>query len=596
MTLGTKLMKFASWLDEHILILLAGFLLAFIPLYPKLPLFEAIPGYIVRVRLEDIFILFTAVIWAIQVLRRKIAWKTPVLLVILVYAVVGLLSSISAVVITQTVPNQLLHVGKTLLHYFRYLEYFSLFAILYSAITKRSHIKVFLGILVASVLLISLYGYGQRYFYWPVYSTMNREFSKGLRLYLTEHARVQSTFGGHYDLAAYLVVVLPFLMALALAVKKWWQKIGLQLVHWFGVWLLIVSGSRSSFIGYLAGIFLVVGLFALTKRPFSKMLIWGSTRFLFVGVVTSFMMLKFGEDMYQRFLQVLEGYPQAYESYQNLDEQRIILVNDTIPIALGLKDVSFNFPNGEKPQDAISTEDAAALEGGNVLVSSDERPTTERPSDVYVDVPDIVEVATISASGEASTILVDKGPRTYSECALTKGLSQCIRYETLWPRAIAGFYRNPVLGSGYATLTKEVVGQFTEAESTDNNFLRTLGETGLLGFITFYGAIVVALWMIRKHLFSSDMWAQILSVGLLAATVGLLINAFYIDVFASSKVALTYWALVGLTLGYLHLLRPEPEPMITQLAKTLRLKSHISENVGNFAGSSQSQKRLKKNR
>ena len=42
---------------------------------------------------------------------------------------------------------------------------------------------------------------------------MNREFSKGMRLYLSEYARVQSTFAGHYDLGAYLVVVLPLALA-----------------------------------------------------------------------------------------------------------------------------------------------------------------------------------------------------------------------------------------------------------------------------------------------------------------------------------------------------------------------------------------------
>ncbi|MBL8031867.1 MAG: O-antigen ligase family protein, partial [Candidatus Doudnabacteria bacterium] len=554
MKLGAQINYWLNWLDEHLLILLAGFLLAFIPLYPKIPLFEAIPGYIVRVRLEDILILLTALIWLVQVVRNKVAWKTPVLAVIVAYGVVGLLSSISAVVVTQTVPANLLHIGKTFLHYFRYLEYFSLFAILYSAISQRSHIKVLAAILVGTVLTISVYGYGQRYFYWPVYSTMNREFSKGVRLYLTEHARVQSTFGGHYDLAAYLVVTLPFIFAFALATSKKWLKVVLQLVHWAGVWLLIVSGSRTSFVGYIVAVSLVIGLFALTKRPFKNMLLWGISRLAFVAVVTSFMLVQFGEDMYERFLQVLEGYPQAYEAFQDFDEQRIILVNDTIPGALGLKDLSLL--RAEKPDGALSMDEAALLEG-NALVASDERPTTDKPSDVYVDVPDIVEVATISASGEATTILVDKGPRTYSECALTKGLSQCIRYETLWPRAMAGFNRNPLLGSGYATLTKEEVVQFTEAESTDNNFLRTLGETGALGFVTFYGVIILALWSIRNYLFSQDFWARTLSISLLTATVGLLINAVYIDVFAASKVALTYWALVGLVLGYLNVIKPE---------------------------------------
>jgi hypothetical protein len=267
-----------AWLDEHILIVLAGFLIAFIPLYPKLPLFEAIPGYIVRIRLEDIVIFLTAGVWLVQVIRRKVVWRTPVFWMMAAYAVAGLLSVISAVVITQTVPAEVIHIGKTILHYFRYLEYFSLFVIVFSAVKSRQHVKVLLAVFALSVLAIVVYGYGQRYYYWPVYSTMNREFSKGLRLYLTEHARVQSTFGGHYDLAAYLVVTLPLLLSLAFLAKRKVLKVLLHVIHWSGVWLLVVSASRTSFIAYLIGVFVVVSLIALQQSGWLKKGWWWFSR------------------------------------------------------------------------------------------------------------------------------------------------------------------------------------------------------------------------------------------------------------------------------------------------------------------------------
>lgn len=546
-----------SWLDDHLLLILAGFLLAFIPLYPKLPLFDVLPGYIVRVRIEDILILITALVWVVQVVRQKVVWKSPVLWAMVAYAVAGLLSVISAVLITKTVPAEVLHIGKTTLHYFRYLEYFSLFAILYSAIQTKKQVKVLLAVIALTVLVLTIYGYGQKYFYWPVYSTMNREFSKGLRLYLTEHARVQSTFGGHYDLAAYLVIVLPLLLALAFNVKRPLTKIALHIIHWTGVWLIIVSGSRSSFVGYVVGVGLVIALTALNKQTWMKRITWGAVHSVVIFGLMGFMLLRFGDEMYERFIQVLQGYPQVYAQYASVEKQANIFVKETVPIALGLKEMPKIIPPAEVPKNAISTDEALALEGGNALVSSDERPVTQRPADVYVDVPDLVEVATISASGEATTILVDRGPREFSTCAQQKGLSQCIRYETLWPRAIAGFKRNPLFGSGYATLTKEDVGQFTEAESTDNNFLRTLGETGLFGFITFYGTMALALWLIIRQVFDKDATSRALSVGLLAGTVGLLINAFYIDVFAASKVALTYWAVSGLILAYTRINRSD---------------------------------------
>jgi hypothetical protein len=254
--------------------------------------------------------------------------------------------------------------------------------------------------------------------------------------------------------------------------------------------------------------------------------------------------------MYDRFLQVLEGYPVAYDQYHVLNGQRKELVNVYIPATLGLREWP-QPPKAEVPKNAISTDDAT-----RIIVSSDQRPVKDKPSDVYVDVPELieVEVATISASGSAGTTTVlEERDRIYSDCSKQKGLSLCIRLETLWPQAITGFMNNPLFGNGYATLNKESATQFTEADSTDNNFLRTLGETGLLGFITFYGAVLVALYYAFLAYKSEDQLLKTFAIGYVAATAGLLVNAIYIDVFASSKVAFTYWALTGMLLAYLFL-------------------------------------------
>ena len=111
--------------------------------------------------------------------------------------------------------------------------------------------------------------------------------------------------------------------------------------------------------------------------------------------------------------------------------------------------------------------------------------------------------------------------------------------------------RNPLLGSGYATLNKKEFQQFTEAESTDNNFLRTLGETGLLGVISFYGIIITLLVILYKNQKDEKFnQLRVANIAFIAASIGLLLNATYIDVFASSKVAFTYWALAGAILAY----------------------------------------------
>lgn len=533
--------KLLKWLDNHLLTLFSFFLLAFIPLYPKIPLFEAIPGYIVRVRLEDIFILLAFLVFLVQVIRKKAEFKTVIFWPMVIYLVFGLLSIPSGIFITKTIPAEMLHVGKSLLHWLRRIEYFSLFFIFYNGIKNIKQGWRLITLSLAVLLGVTIYGYGQRYLYWPVYSTMNREFSKGVKLYLTEHARVPSTFGGHYDLAAFLVIFLILFVSLAfLLKKKLWQ--GLFLVTFvLGYWLLILTASRTSFIAYIGGL-----CFLFLILAFKKGLLWSLPRWLAVMVFSFLVMIMFG-DLSDRFAHFLRM-PQIKEKFKL----------DTL-----LK------PLKPAPKNALTLTDDIAL----VMDRTDERPVAEKPisgggtegeeaelpPDVFEDIPDWRE-ATESAT--ASALLTEEASpashlvpvaRTFSENAYKYGLSTAIRLDSLWPWAIAGFKKNPFLGSGYATLSKSSLGQFTEAESTDNDYLRILGETGALGFLSFFSMIFLLLISAFKALRKKvkDPFVLAFTCAFVAFTFGLLINALYIDVFEASKVALIFWSLAGVLLALL---------------------------------------------
>ncbi|MGB6838853.1 MAG: O-antigen ligase family protein, partial [Microgenomates group bacterium] len=54
--------------------------------------------------------------------------------------------------------------------------------------------------------------------------------------------------------------------------------------------------------------------------------------------------------------------------------------------------------------------------------------------------------------------------------------STAIRLNMEWPRAIRAFSKNPILGTGYSSITL----------ATDNEYLRLLGEVGVLGFFAFF--------------------------------------------------------------------------------------------------------------
>lgn len=562
--------KSTSWLkilDENILLILSTFLLAFIPLYPKIPLFDLIEGYIVRVRFEDMLIAFSMLVYFIQLIRKKITLNTPLTKIIFIYIVVGFLSTVSGIFITQTIPTTQVHLLKSFLHFFRYIEYFSLFFLVTAAIKTKKDVKIMTTTIVATLLLIGIYGLGQKYLYWPVYSTMNREFSKGIVLYLTEHARVQSTFAGHYDMAAYLVIILPLILAFMLQKKLQPQiKFILWISYVLGLLLMMLSASRTSLAGLVVGVFLVIFLSSLLKKNWSEKISAFLSQSLYNGITFTILFTLFGSNMAERLLQVVEKYPQVIAITQGVENTKTYIYEQ-------LKMGEYVNIEIKKPEHGISTEQA------EVLVSSDTRPTPIKPSDVYVDVPDQIKVATVSATGEKSFIILEV-PRTYSENALKHGLSMAIRLDTLWPQALAGFYKNPLLGSGYATLTKASVDEFTEADSTDNNFLRTLGETGLLGFMSFYGSILIALVTCKKILMDkleSDTSKKLFAIGFIGATIGLLINATFIDVFAASKVAYTYWSITGILLAYSQL-----KTIPVQIKKTVQKKRKQTKK-NNFA-------------
>lgn len=539
-----KKFNILSWLDANILVLLAGFLLAFIPLYPKIPLADIIPGYLVRLRIEDLLIAFTFGIWLIQILRKKVQLSTPLFIPIVVYAVIGLLSTASAVIISQTVPAELLHVGKSLLHYFRYLEYFSLYFILASAIKTKKQVGYLIGIIVMTVIALAIYGYGQKYLFWPVYSTMNREFAKGMRLVLTEHARVQSTFGGHYDLGGYLAIVLPLLAAVKYATKKRWHRFFIGLAYISGLWLMVMTAARTAYLAYIVASVGVI-LYYVYREHQTWLQRIGHAVLAFGGffMINAILLVSFGDNMYARLVQALDSYPQVAQPYHQVEAQAVDVFHKTNDTRKRLADAVFRGEwsrIGMRPDNAVDYVPPTP----SPVIDADSQPI---PSDVYTNVPDYVQVATTSADGSV-VITTEERERTYSANALKYGLSLAIRLDTLWPNALRGWYTNPFFGSGYATLTKESVGHFTEAESTDNNFLRTLGETGAFGFVSFYGIIGLASYLAirllrRANLDSITRWY---AVGFLAATVAMLINALYIDTFAASKIAFAYWSFTGI--------------------------------------------------
>lgn len=435
---------------------LAVILLA-VPLYPKFPVFN-IPGTYVAVRAEDFIIAILLFFFLDYVLRNfKSFFTDRINQAIFLFILAGLISLLSGVLITQTVSP---HIG--FLHWARRIEYIIPFFIA-ASFARRENSGFFIKLLFVASFLVFVYGFGQMNFSFPVISTQNDEFSKGLALKWVPGSRLHSTFAGHYDLSAWLVMFFPFAFAWLFLLKNWFGRIFLLLaVISPTFWILMKAESRVSFIAFLIGV--SVTLWVIRKRLFIA-------PFLIVSLIG---MLTVGN--------LLGKYRHTIDVYKDQFIQKIKIIVVPQPIF------------AQSP------------------VSAPKRINTSTPK--------------------------PEGPPVFED------RSTSIRFNVEWPRAIRALSKNPLLGTGYSSISL----------ATDSDYLRVLGEVGILGTLAFFlilARVFKSLWSYLRETKILDS-TSIYVGGFLGAFTGFLINATFIDVFEASKAAIVFWTLCGIAIGLMH--------------------------------------------
>ena len=423
-------------------------ILVIVPLYPKFPLI-VIPGTYVAVRFEDLLLLVLGIVTLIKILPGiKTFLKDKIVRAFVIFFLIGFVSLLSGVFVTKTVD---FHLG--LLHLLRRVEYVvPFFAVitLFSGKEISSNLNFFIKTLVIVVFVAFIYGLGQRYLNFPVIITQNEEYSKGVALSWTPGSHINSTFAGHYDLAAYLVIMLPIFITSLFLVKEREVKIILALVSGGGLWLLINSLSRIAQISYLISI--IISFFLVKKY-----------KELGLTLVISLILIGMSGNLgarFQRFIEVYSKKIGAANYYVLADET-------TLPSKVK------NLPT-----------------------------STPTPIPVFED------------------------------------RSVSIRLNVEWPRAIRALTKNPLLGTGYSSINL----------ATDNDYLRALGETGILGFFAF---ILIFIAIGKEVLKGFPLLTNFsgLELGFMAGAIGGIIgtfvSAFFIDLFEASKLAITFWLILG---------------------------------------------------
>lgn len=370
---------------EKVLFYLVVFLFAFIPLYPKFPLFN-IAGTFVAVRIEDLIITTLLFLWAVYVAlfgRIREILKDKLTLAMLLFFSIGALSTFSAIFLTQTVIWHL-----SILHFLRRIEFVMLLPTVATVVKTKKQLITILISLAIVLLVVNLYALGQQFLDWPVISTTNSEFSKGLILRLTPGARVNSTFAGHYDLAVFLAMAITLLTAIFFAVRKTIKPLifglgGLSMA------VLIMTAARLSFVATFVGV--ISSLFLTDKKKYIL--------FILIAVLV---ILIYPSQLRDRLISTITvNLFQQGQRYEGTTEDQKIRSQLNIPTL------------------AIKTSSGSA------------------------------ETSTFATGSATATDIAPGEPVDTTQLGVYRSFQ--IRLQIEWPRAVNAFLKNPFLGTGYSS-------------------------------------------------------------------------------------------------------------------------------------------------
>lgn len=545
-------MRLFKWIRNNILFLATLFLLAFIPLYPKIPLLD-VKNTWVYIRAEDFVVVFVMLIWILLLLFKKVTLKTPLTLPIILFWIVGGLSTLHGVLlIFPTIANVFPNVA--FLSFLRRIEYLSLFFIAFTAMKDKRHIYYVVTTLVIVLFLVVGYGIGQKFLGFPAYLTMNEEFAKGIPIQLSQLSRVPSTFAGHYDLAAYLVLIIPILISLVFGFKNFILKIFLLVTASLGFALIFMTVSRVSFFVLLLSLIM---LLILQKKRFFIVSLF-LIAILFLSFSTS-LLARFGSTVSEVDVLVdaktggaighVKEVPSEYfknkvvlRQLSSKEESSVASSSAILPFSL-IPEVAHLVVEGN----ASTGEN---LPQGTSYINLPLSPVTKKIDQFfYQKSSDLKTMETHVFYGD----YLIKRAKAYD-------LSFTTRFQGEWPNTILAFKRNIILGSGYGSVSLAV----------DNNYLRILGESGLIGFVAFFSIFLIGGIYIKRVLPNVDSpVVRSFVLGFVAGTFGLMLNAVFIDVFEASKIAFTFWLLMGVTIGILQLYKKEKIDFFKELIKVV---------------------------
>lgn len=560
------LRKAINFIKENVLFLMTLFLIVFIPLIPKIPIIN-INNTWVYVRTEDFVVLFVLLFWVSLLYRKKITLDTPLTFQIIIYWLIGVVATIHGILfVFPYLANVFSNVA--LLSFLRHIEYLSLFFIAYHSLREKRFLPVVISTLIITLISVSLYGLGQKYLGFPAFLTSNEEFAKGTPIFLSELSRVPSTFAGHYDFAAYLVLMIPIAVSMIFGFKNIFAKLILVFASVLGFALLFMTVSRVSFFVLFIALFVVI---FFQKRKLILLLIP-----LLVAAVI--LILNFQSSLLDRFQSTVSDtdvlvnaetgealgnikYADPTFFEEKITIQKIIRSQFDLQEALDKEnqqressESAIIFPLERLPDRAVvltpsNLSTGESLPQGTGYINLSLSPVVHKSSLFFYEFPPETKAKTGADFLALNGSYVVKKASAYD-------LSFTTRFQGEWPRAVDAFKRNIFLGSGYGSV----------GLAMDNNYLRILGEVGLLGFAAFL-SIFLTLWIYIKKIWKDidSSIAKSFVIGFSAGVIGLALNATLIDVFEASKIAFTLWLLMGVVFAVLKSYQKKQIDLVLEL-------------------------------
>ncbi|PIZ64702.1 hypothetical protein CO051_05970 [Candidatus Roizmanbacteria bacterium CG_4_9_14_0_2_um_filter_39_13] len=492
-----KLSKLLKWLDIHLLkVLVIGFIFL-IPLYPKLPVRMVNYTYI-AIRVEDFYMVLVGLAIAIQFFRKKMEIPWKILYLFLLYWGAVFLSFIWGYYFQKTVIID--HLG--FLHSARRIEYMLIFFVAYSTIKSKKDFFLYLKLIFSVLAIVSLYGFGQKFMGWPAVQTMNPEYAKGYILVLESWSRISSTFAGHYDLSAYIILLMPILIGYFLYTES--KKYFILFLLSLGT--LVLAGSRASYIAYLFSI----TVFLVMMRKF---------KLLAIILIATAVLTPLSDNLANRLTRTFQ-------------QTKVFVDSET-----GQTFVARNMTPDDLPPGDFGSGSNLSTVGSGIPVVVDTDTEYVARQKIREDLLQEGKKSGKTYSPEEINSAVDLVfLRQIPIIKYLPDISISTRLQVSWPRAFHAFWRNPLLGSGPSSL----------GEATDGDYLRWLGETGLLGTLLFLAILGSIIMPIFKHTKKMQQKYAYIFYGFLFGFVGLFINAGYIDLFEASKLAYMFWLLAGI--------------------------------------------------